>query len=143
MECKIHFKNSKPSKLLKEYAETKILKVIEKFSTKPIEAAITIEQQNYEYLCHCHVLGGDGFNFQVESKSEDRYGAVDVLLHKLEAQLKRKKERLKKHLGKNQKPNFLSLAVNNNQETVFCDEVPVDAEDLLKYEEAKKKQVQG
>ena len=141
MECKIHFKNSKPSRLLKEYAESKILKTIEKYSTKPIEANLSIEKQGYEHLCHCHVIGGDGFNFQVESRSSERYGAVDLLLHKLEAQLKRKKEKLKKHHTKGKKPTFMSLAIDNeNPNTVECDDLPIDAEDLLKYEKGKSKQ---
>ena len=96
MQCRFSFKHMKTSEALINYAEAKITQKIEKFSTKPIEAHVTFSVEGHEHIAHCGVTGGDGFNFQVDSSCADMYGSVDLLLGKLEVQLKRQKEKLKK-----------------------------------------------
>ena len=62
------------------------------------------------------------------------YGSVDLLLGKLEIQLKKQKEKLKQH----KRPrNFKQLELVEYVSKEDCDSVPVDADDLIKYEKAK------
>lgn len=134
MQCRFSFKHMKSSPALTEYAEAKILQKIEKFSTKPIEAHLTFSVDGYEHRAHCSVKGGDGFNFEVEAVCDDMYGSVDLLLDKLEVQLKRQKDKLKRPKYTH---NIRDLKPKEYVSKEDCDSVPVDADDLIKYEKAR------
>ena len=97
MNCRFSFKQVKRSEVLVEFAQPKILAKIEKYSTKPIDAHITFTKQGFNFIVRCSVKGGDGFNFQVEASSHDLYSTLDLMLAKLETQLKKQKEKLKRH----------------------------------------------
>ena len=97
MQCRFSFNKIKPIKILEEYAEKKILQKISRFVTKPKDIHITFFKDGHLFITHCKVKGGDGFNNQVEAKAEDKFASVDLLVNKLEAQIKKNKE-------KNQKP---------------------------------------
>lgn len=136
MQCRFSFKHMKTSEALIEYAENKLPEKIEKFSTKPIEAHITFSVEGHNHIAHCSVKGGDGFNFEVESKCEDMYGSVDLLIDKLIPQLRKRKEKLKNHKFSE---NLKSMQTIEPVSKDDPDNVPVDANDLLKFEEAKRK----
>ena len=140
MQCRFSFKHMKTSEALVEYSEEKILGKIEKFSTKPIEAHITFSVDGHEHIAHCSVKGGDGFNIQVESTCADMYGSVDILIDKLEGQLKRQKEKLKHHKHTH---NIRMLKPKEYVSNDDCDSIPVDAGDLIKFERAKSKVANG
>ena len=134
MQCRFSFKHMNTSQALIDYTEAKVVQRIEKFSTKPIDAHITFSVEGYTQSAHCSVKGGDGFNFEVESACKDMYGSVDLLVDKLAVQLKKQKDKLKNHKQVSIVDD-LDLAVKPDPEE--CDNVPVDAADLLKYTLAK------
>jgi putative sigma-54 modulation protein len=123
----------KTSQALTDYTEEKVIQRIEKFSTKPIDAHITFSVEGYNQIAHCSVKGGDGFNFEVESTCKDMYGSVDLLVDKLAVQLKKQKDKLKNH----KQVSVDELPLEDMQDLEECDNVPVDAADLLKYTQAK------
>ena len=136
MQIRFSFKHMETSDALISYAEEKIRNKIEKFSTKPIEAHVVFSVENLDQMAHCHERGGDGFSMEVQASCTDMYGSVDKLIDKLEAQLKKHKEKLKdhKHMAK-----LADLAVESLPDKSDPDEVPVDANDLVKFEKAKLK----
>ena len=135
MQYQFSYRDMKPEKVLQDYAEKRITQKVEKFITKPKLAEISFLQQGKTYIIHCKITAGDRFSCQAEAKSEDKLGAVDFLAGKLEVQLKRQKEKLKDHRPRNSK------TYRNNRKSQYddCDKVPIDAEDLIKYEKARLK----
>ena len=134
MQCHFSFKHMESSQGLIDYAEKKIVRKIERYSTKPIEAHVVFSIEGAQHNAAVNVVGGDGFSFQVEAASPDMYASIDLLLDKLDAKLKKHKEKLKNH--KNHR-NLKSLSVEEEADKDDCDNVPVDAKDLLKFEKAK------
>lgn len=135
MQFQFSFKHMETSKALSDYAESKIKDKIMKFSTKPIEAHLTFSVDKHKHSAHCKVVGGDGFNLQVDALSEDMYATVDKMVDKLEVQLKKHKEKLKDHKLHDQKVERLhALAGGGSQ---FEDE-SVDAADIMKFEAARR-----
>ena len=136
MNCRFSFKHMKASEAVTEYARSKILPKVEKFSTKPIDIhfVFSVEGHLAKQIVHCSLKGGDGFNSQVEAECEDMYGSIDLLVDKIDSVLKKQKEKLKQH-------KFTSSIRLLKTEDVIseedCDSIPVDASDLLKYERAK------
>ena len=97
MNFKFTFKHMKTSDALRAYAQEKLTTKIEKFVSKPIEAHVTFGIEHLLNKVHLSLYAGDGFDIQAEQSSSDMYAAVDMLVDKLEAQLKKHKEKLKNH----------------------------------------------
>lgn len=133
MNCRFSFRHMKSSDSLIEYAEPKVMDKVKKFSTKPIEAHITFSLDGSDHVAHCGLVGGDGFNFQVESICNDMYGSVDLLVDKLEKQLRRQKEKLKDHKNS---PKLTVMAADLSEPNDDPDSVPVDAEEMVKFAKA-------
>lgn len=133
LNCWFSFKQVKHSDDLVAQAEPRLMAKIEKYATKAIDAHVTFTQFSpEEYSCRCVIKGGDGFNIQVEAHKENLNSAFDTMLHRLETQLKRQKDKIKRH-----KYDGKSLKVLPPLEVVdkeWDDEV--DAEDLIKFVEA-------
>ena len=141
MQFQFSFKHMETSTSLQKYAEDKIKNQIEKFVTKPIEAHVTFSVDNHRHIAHCSLKSGDGFSIEVEHTCEDMYGSVDKLLDKLTAQLKKKKEKLKGHYTKTQRTqkHIENQYKSTQNEHIDYDNVEIDAEDIIKYEQARKK----
>src|SRR4051812_11516522 len=131
MRSQFSFKHMKSSSALSEYASDKILGRIQKLATKPIESHVTFIVESGEHKAHCSVKGGDGFNLEVEAVSSDMYASVDLLSDKLYAQLLKQKEKLKHHKNS---VTLKNLKVEDVLSPEDCDSVPVDANDVVKFE---------
>lgn len=139
MQFQFSFKHMDASTSLQRYTEDKLRTQIEKFVTKPIEAHITFSVDNHRHIAHCALNGGDGFSMQVEHICEDMYGSVDKMLDKLTVQLKRKKEKLKGHKGGRGLKNSFKKGYKKQQDGSDFESLEIDASDIIKYEEARKK----
>ncbi len=136
MDCRFSFKHMKASEALTDYARSKITPKVEKYSTKPIDTHVvfSVEGHPATQKVHLSIKGGDGFNCEVEAECEDMYGSIDLLTDKLDAVLKKQKEKLKQHKSS---ANIRLLKTEDFIDEADCDSIPVDATDLLKYEKAK------
>lgn len=98
MQFSFTFKHMEASEALQSYTQQKLGDKISKFVTKPIEARVIFSVDRHKsHTAHCHLVGGDGFNIEVEHSCEDMYGSIDRLTDKLESQLRKHKEKLKDH----------------------------------------------
>ena len=142
MQFRFTFKHMETSPALTRYAEEKVLDRVQKFVTKPIEAHVTFTVEHLNHTAHCALTGGDGFNLQVEHACGDMYGSVDHMVDKLATQLKRHKEKLKGHKSKRQlrllDPTDKNYAFSSKSD-FDIDTEPVDAEDILKFEMARRR----
>lgn len=137
MQFRFSFKRMESSDALEQLAKQKIEGKITRFVTKPIEAHVVFEVEGPQHRVHCTVAGGDGFNIDVEATSDDMYTSVDLMADKLVTQMKRQKEKLKSHKGNSNVRN-ISEQVGRGKAKANDGEY-IDAEDILKYEEAMRK----
>jgi len=135
MQFQFSFKQMDSSDALRNYAEDKITEKVKKFVTKPIQANVTFSVDRHNHTAHCGVLAGDNFNFQVEHTCEDMYGSVDRMVDKLERQLRKQKEKVKGHKAQ---ASVRDIAEAQALDFVPLDEAPVDAEEVLKFEQARR-----
>ena len=136
MKIRYLFNKTKHSDDLIQYTEEKLLKILDKYTEKSIEAVISFHQEGVSYKADCHYFGGKSLNIKVEGKSLDLFESVDFMLHKLESQLRRKKEKLKDHHLRDQK---ISQILDPSPKEDDWDDEAIDAEDVIKYEIARKK----
>jgi putative sigma-54 modulation protein len=135
MRFQFSFKHMEVSPALQKITEEKIRSQIDKFVTKPIEAHVTFSVERHLHNVHLVLTGGDGFSLHVEHACDDMYGSVDRMLDKLAVKLRRTKGKIKHHKVKNSTKNF-SLSTPEV-------EPEIDAEDIIKYERARKKIAAG
>jgi ribosomal subunit interface protein len=133
MRFKFSFLHMETSDALKTYAEGKVNQEIQKFSTKPVECHVTFSVDRYNHSAHVSMSGGDGFMFEVDHTCTDMYGSVDHAVNKLQSQLRKQKEKLKKHKGNKAKRDVIYLADRS------IDNAEIDAGDILKFEAARRK----
>jgi len=95
MNISFAFKNFEPSDHLKEYASSRFEKMA-KFIGDTVETDIQVNL-NVEKFRHKAevVLFADNLHLSAYEESEDMYATIDQVLDKLEAQLKRMRERHK------------------------------------------------
>lgn len=97
MEFRLTFKNMHSSPALAAYAQDKLQEKIEKYVHSPIEAHVTFSVNGKDRMAHCQVFAHDRFNVQVEARGAYMLSCVDRLADKLDARLRRRKEKVKSH----------------------------------------------
>ncbi len=97
MNISIAFKNFEPSEHLKKYARRRLEK-LGRFAGKSeqLAAQVTLAVDKFRQKVDVQ-LTGKSVNITAEEQSEDMYSTLDLVLDKLESQLKRQLERLKEH----------------------------------------------
>ena len=133
MRFQFSFKHMDTSEALQNYAKEKLQVKIEKFVTKPIEVNVTFSVDRHLQHANCVLVGGDGFSVNVDHVCEDMYGSVDRMVDKLGTQLKRKKDKLKSHKNKS------TVRTMRDKGPSGEDSYSIDAGDIIKYEEARRR----
>jgi len=143
MQFQFSFKQMAPSEALKTHTQAKLMERIQKFVSKPVAIHVTFSQERHEFVMHCGITGGDGFNIEAETKCDDAYKAVDLVSDKLTTQLKRQKEQLKEHKGKTPTAQVARPKFRKDKGEINIDAAEIDAADILKYEALRKQRKQG
>ncbi len=98
MQMNITFRHLDPIDSLKNYAREKVERV-NKYLDKATEAHVVLALE--KHLHHADITIHSGtFVLRGKEKSEDMYASIDLAMDKIERQLKRYKEKLKSHHGK-------------------------------------------
>lgn len=135
MKMNFSFRQMESSEAVKNYLVQKMEHKLATYATKFIEANFTLSVNRHLQLVQCTIAAGDGFSLQVEAESQDMYASIDMMVDKLDKQLKRKKEVLKNHKRKeNPQPRVVKV-----DEADEWQNISVDAEDILKFEAIRKK----
>ena len=97
MHINIAFKNFEPSEHLKKYAHRRLEK-LGRFADKneQLAAQITLTVDKFRQKADV-LLTGKNVHISAEEQSGDMYSSLDLVLDKLESQLKRQLEKLKEH----------------------------------------------
>ena len=98
MNIAVTFKHIDSSDAIKQYAESKVLK-LEKYLNNIMEAHVTlsIERVDHKESGVAQIkLSAKNLIVNAEEKSADIYSAIDLLLEKVEAQIKKHKEKMRR-----------------------------------------------
>jgi putative sigma-54 modulation protein len=97
MQHTVTFRHMEPIQSLKDYGVDKISK-LEKYLDSVLDAEITFTSEKFRHRTAV-VLSSNGLKIKAEHESEDMYSSVDLVVDKLEKQLKRHREKLRQHKG--------------------------------------------
>ena len=98
MQLNITFRHMDASDSLKEYARDKVERV-NKYLDHAAEAHVVLSLERHLHHADITIHAGP-FVLRGREKSEDMYASLDLAMDKIERQLKRYKEKLKHHHGR-------------------------------------------
>jgi putative sigma-54 modulation protein len=98
MQLNITFRQFGSSEALKEYAREKVERV-NKYLDRSGEAHVVLSLERHLHHAEITIHSGS-WVLRGREKSEDMYASIDLAMDKIEAQLRRYKEKLKNHHGR-------------------------------------------
>jgi putative sigma-54 modulation protein len=90
MQTSVTFKNLDPSENLKAYVTDKLNR-FDKLLDNPAEASVVLSVEKFRHIAEINIVG-DRLNINGKEETNDMYPAIDMVLDKLEKQIKRSKQ---------------------------------------------------
>ena len=101
MDITVTFRHMEPSESLRSYAEEKVSK-INKYLDFPIEAHIVLAVEKFRRMADV-TLSLNGTMIKGVEETEDMYSSIDQVMDKIEKQVKRYREKLRKRRSESRK----------------------------------------
>ena len=95
MQTSVTFKNLDPSDRLKSYVSDKLDR-FDKYLYNPAEASVVLSVEKFRHIAEINIIG-DRLNIVGKEETEDMYAAIDMVLDKLEKQIKKNKQKIRDH----------------------------------------------
>ena len=93
MQTSVTFKNLDPSEHLKSYVTDKLNR-FDKFLDNPAEANVVLSVEKFRHIAEINIVG-DRMTINGKEEVNDMYSAIDLVLDKLEKQIKKSKEKIR------------------------------------------------
>jgi putative sigma-54 modulation protein len=91
MNTSVRFKNLEPSDALKSYVREKLDRM-EKYFNGPAEASVVLSIEKFRHSAEINITG-DRLAINSKEETEEMYSAIDMVLDKLEVQIKKNKQK--------------------------------------------------
>jgi len=93
MQTSVSFKNLEPSEHLKAYVSDKLNR-FDKLLDNPAEAGVVLVVEKHRHIAEVNI-SGDRLTINGKEETGDMYSAIDMVLDKLEKQIKRSKQKIR------------------------------------------------
>jgi putative sigma-54 modulation protein len=97
MQLAINFKQMESSDVLKSYAQEKLDK-LDKMLDAPGEATLVLSIEKIRHIAEVNLIS-DKLRINAKEEAETMYSALDGLADKVQAQIKKNKEKSRRHLA--------------------------------------------
>ncbi|MDM8518250.1 ribosome-associated translation inhibitor RaiA [Desulfobacterales bacterium HSG16] len=95
MQTSVTFKNLDPSENLKTYVSDKLDK-FDRLLDNPAEANVVLLVEKFRHIAEIKITG-DRLTINGKEETNDMYSAIDMVLDKIEKQLKKTKQKIRDH----------------------------------------------
>jgi putative sigma-54 modulation protein len=97
MHIAVTFRHMEATDALKEYAREKLEK-IKKYFPDPISAHVVMTtERGYQHNCDVNIQLHNGLTIKGTESTEDMYSSIDLVMAKIERQVRRYKEKIRGH----------------------------------------------
>ncbi len=93
MQVSVNFKNLDPSDNLKSYIKDKLDR-LDKLLDNPAIATVVLSVEKFRHIAEINIAG-DRLNINSTEKTNNMYSAIDMLLDKVEKQIKKGKQKIR------------------------------------------------
>ena len=134
MNTSVRFKNLESSDALKSYVSEKLDRM-DKYFSGPSEANVVLSIEKFRHSAEINIIG-DRLAINGKEETEEMYSAIDMVLDKLEVQIKKNKQKSRAHRqkGKGSRPMTLSVDDSASQPRVRIRHIeykPMDIEEAV------------
>jgi len=138
MQISVTFRQIEPSEALKNYV-TERLKKFKRYLEGPLEAHVVLGLEKFRHLADV-TINSNGRIIKGREENTDMYAAIDLVMDKIDMQLRRYREKLREVKGERSRGTAATAALEEEEEALppirrFQVEVPplevVDAVNLL------------
>ncbi|WP_419662748.1 ribosomal protein S30Ae/sigma54 modulation protein [Desulfosarcina variabilis str. Montpellier] len=98
MNTSVRFKNLESSDALKSYVSEKLDRM-DKYFNGPAEANVVLSIEKFRHSAEIHIIG-DRLAINGKEETEEMYSAIDMVLDKLEVQIKKNKQKSRDYRAK-------------------------------------------
>ncbi|AOY57808.1 MULTISPECIES: ribosome hibernation-promoting factor, HPF/YfiA family [Desulfococcus] len=98
MQTSVTFKNIDPSDHLKAYVGDKLNR-FDRFLDNPAEASVVLSVEKFRHIAEINITG-DRLKINGKEETNDMYSAIDMVMDKLEKQIKRSKQKIRDRRGR-------------------------------------------
>ena len=95
MQTSVTFRHMEPSDALKSYIEERTSRLT-KYVDRPMDSQVTLTVQKFRQIADV-VINADGLRIAGQEAHEDMYAAIDLVMDKIERQVKKYKDKIRKH----------------------------------------------
>ena len=95
MQTSVTFKNLDPSEHLKSYVMDKLDR-FDRLLDNPAEANVVLSVEKFRHIAEINI-NGDRLNINGKEEINDMYSAIDMVMDKLEKQIKKSKQKIREH----------------------------------------------
>jgi putative sigma-54 modulation protein len=118
MQTSVTFKNLDASEPLRTYVSDKLNR-FDKFLDNPAEANVVLTVEKFRHIAEINIAG-DRLNIIGKEETNDMYSAIDMVLDKLEKQIKKNKQKIRERRPMPKDRNRVNLQA---EESVPEDEI--------------------
>jgi putative sigma-54 modulation protein len=115
MDITVTFRHMEPAESLRLYAQEKLSK-IKRYLDSPIDAHVVLEVEKFRHIADV-TLNVDGTRIKGVEETGDMYSAIDKVMDKIEAQVKRHRSKIRGRRPENTRGDE-SLAGETSEEAV-------------------------
>jgi putative sigma-54 modulation protein len=95
MQLSVTFRHMEPSEALKGYVQERTGRLV-KYIDKPLEAQVTLTVNKFRQIVDV-VINANGIRIAGQESHDDMYAAVDLVMEKIERQVKKYREKIRRH----------------------------------------------
>jgi putative sigma-54 modulation protein len=95
MQLSVTFRHMEPSDALKTYVQERTSRLT-KYIDKPLESQVNLSVQKFRQIVDV-VITANGIRIAGQESHDDMYAAIDLVMDKIERQVKKYKEKIRKH----------------------------------------------
>lgn len=103
MQTSVTFKNLDSSDTLKSYVQDKLDR-FDRLLDNPGEANVVLSVEKFRHMAEINIIG-DRLTINGKEETVDMYSAIDMVLDKLEKQIKKSKEKIRERRSNNKSRN--------------------------------------
>ena len=112
MQTSVTFKNLDPSEHLKAYVSDKLDR-FDKFLDNPAEANVVLSVEKFRHIAEINIAG-DKLSINGKEETNDMYSAIDMVLDKLEKQIKKSKQKIRERRSASKNRNRPMIEEDEN-----------------------------
>ena len=112
MQTSVTFKNLDSSDTLRSYVQEKLDR-FDRLLDNPAEANVVLSVEKFRHMAEINIIG-DRLTINGKEETIDMYSAIDMVLDKLEKQIKKSKQKIRERRGSTKARNREMLAEEIN-----------------------------